>query len=292
MSERPPRRRSTRSSAATPQTRRRRDRNALVETHTGFAYHIANRYRSRGMADEDIRQVALLALVKAIDRFDPDHGAAFTSFAGRTIEGEIKRHFRDTAWSVRVPRSTKELHLAVRRAGDDLTHTLGRPPTVREIAAHLEVDTDDVVTALSASAAFTTASLDRPTDDDHSADRDGTLANRGRRPRRRRRSPPRGASHRHASRAGAGDRAFALLRGADTVRDRRTGGHEPDARVAAAAPVVRRDARRGELTRSRRHGIRLRFGRDDAARWLGNTTERHRHLVRTPRRTERGALEG
>lgn len=158
------------------QTRRRRDRNALVEAHTGFAYHIANRYRSRGMADEDIRQVALLALVKAIDRFDPDHGAAFTSFAGRTIEGEIKRHFRDTAWSVRVPRSTKELHLSVRRAGDDLTHTLGRPPTVREIAAHLEVDTDHVVTALSASAAFTTASLDRPTDDDHSADRDGTLA--------------------------------------------------------------------------------------------------------------------
>jgi len=158
------------------ETRRRRDRNALVEAHTGFAYHIANRYRSRGMNDEDIRQVALLALVKAIDRFDPDHGAAFTSFAGRTIEGEIKRHFRDTAWTVRVPRSTKELHLSVRRAGDDLTQTLGRPPTVKEIAGHLEIDTDDVLTALSASAAFTPASLDRPHDDEHTSDRDGTLA--------------------------------------------------------------------------------------------------------------------
>jgi RNA polymerase sigma-B factor len=157
-------------------SRRRRDRNALVEAHTGFAYHIANRFRSRGLADEDIRQVALLALVKAIDRFDPDHGAAFTSFAGRTIEGEIKRHFRDTAWSVRVPRSTKELHLSVRRAGDELTHTLGRPPTTREIASHLEIDTDDVIAALSASAAFTPASLDRPTDDDRGADRDATLA--------------------------------------------------------------------------------------------------------------------
>lgn len=158
------------------ETGRRRDRNALVEAHTGFAYHIANRFRSRGLADEDIRQVALLGLVKAVDRFDPSHGAAFTSFAGRTIEGEIKRHFRDTAWSVRVPRSAKELHLAVRRAGDELTNTHGRPPSVREIAAHLDIDTDDVVMALSASAAFSAASLERPAGDEPASDRDATLS--------------------------------------------------------------------------------------------------------------------
>ncbi len=87
-------------------------------------------------------------------------GAAFTSFAGRTIEGEIKRHFRDAAWSVRVPRSTKEMHLLVRRASDELSHQLGRSPTVREVAAHLDVDQDAIVEALGASAAFTPTTLD------------------------------------------------------------------------------------------------------------------------------------
>ncbi|NNE94592.1 MAG: sigma-70 family RNA polymerase sigma factor [Acidimicrobiales bacterium] len=100
---------------------RRRDRNALVEAHIGFAHHIARRYGNRGVSEEDLRQIALLALVKSVDRFDVEHGAAFTSFAGRTIEGEIKRYFRDATWAVRVPRSTKELHLLVRRAIDELS---------------------------------------------------------------------------------------------------------------------------------------------------------------------------
>ena len=141
-------------------TRRRRTRNTLVEAHIGFANHIARRYGNRGVPDDDLRQIALLALVKAVDRFDPEVGAAFTSFAGRTIEGEIKRHFRDAAWSVRVPRSTKELHLLVRRANDELAHALGRSPTVREVAAHLDVDPDAVVEALGASAAFSPATLE------------------------------------------------------------------------------------------------------------------------------------
>ncbi len=141
-------------------TRRRRTRNQLVEAHVGFAHHLAARYRNRGVPDDDLRQIALLALVKAVDRYDPSVGAAFTSFAGRTIEGEIKRHFRDAAWSVRVPRSTKEMHLLVRRASDELSHQLGRSPTVREVAAHLDVDQDAIVEALGASAAFTPTTLD------------------------------------------------------------------------------------------------------------------------------------
>ncbi len=160
------------------ESRRRRDRNTLVEAHIGFARHIAKRFANRGVASDDLHQVALLALVKAVDRFDPEVGAAFTSFAGRTIEGEIKRHFRDATWALKVPRSAKELHLKVRRASDDLSATLGRAPTVPEVARHLEIDTDEVVEAFGASAAFSTTSLEPPgaDNDSPSLDRSAQLA--------------------------------------------------------------------------------------------------------------------
>ena len=140
-------------------TKRRRLRNRLVEIHMGLAHHIAGRYLNRGVADDDLRQVALLALVKAVDRFDPDNGAAFSSFAGRTIEGEIKHHFRDATWAVRVPRSAKEMHLLVRRATEELHTKLKHSPSVSEVADHLDVDRDAVVQALGASAAFSPAPL-------------------------------------------------------------------------------------------------------------------------------------
>jgi RNA polymerase sigma-B factor len=143
----------------------RRGRNELVELHMGLAAHIARRL-SRGTNDQDIRQVAMVALVKAVDRFDPDHGTPFSAFAGRTIEGEIKRHFRDRTWAVRVPRSAKELHLAVRRATDELQQRLHRSPTVAELAAHLEIDRDDVVTGLTAGVSYTASSLDGSSSDD------------------------------------------------------------------------------------------------------------------------------
>ena len=104
----------------------------------------------------------MLGLVKAVDRFDPDHGAAFSSFAGTTIEGELKRHFRDKTWTVRVPRSAKELHLSVRRATEELSQRLGHSPTVDEIARHLEIDRDDVFRGLAASAAYSVGTLDGP----------------------------------------------------------------------------------------------------------------------------------
>ena len=152
-------------------------RNEIVERHLGLAAHIAKRYTGRSSGDDDLRQVAMLGLVKAVDRFDPDHGAAFSSFAGTTIEGELKRHFRDKTWTVRVPRSAKELHLSVRRATEELSQRLGHSPTVDEIARHLEIDRDDVFRGLAASAAYSVGTLDGPgTDDDYSPDRQRALA--------------------------------------------------------------------------------------------------------------------
>lgn len=130
----------------------------------GLAVHIAKRYNVRAGRDDDIEQVAMLALVKAVDRFDRTMGVPFAAFAGRTIEGEIKRHFRDATWTLKVPRGAKELHLAVRRANDELSNTLGRSPSVAEVAEHLHVDTDDVITGLSVSEARRVESIDpRPT---------------------------------------------------------------------------------------------------------------------------------
>lgn len=143
-------------------TRGRRLRNQLVERHMGLAAFVARRYARRGAPDDDLRQVAFLALVKAVDRFEPDRGVAFSTFAGRTIEGEIKRHFRDHTWSLRVPRSAKEIHLQLRRANDELTQRLGQSPTVEQLADHLGIGTDQVLEGIAAGAATTTASLDAP----------------------------------------------------------------------------------------------------------------------------------
>ena len=138
----------------------RRVRNQLVERHMGLAAHIAKRFGRSGLHDEDLRQVAMLGLVKAVDRFDPEHGAAFSSFAGLTIEGELKRHFRDTSWTVKVPRSAKELHLLVRNASDELASRTATAPTVEQLAEYLGIDRDDVFRGLAASAAYSVGTLD------------------------------------------------------------------------------------------------------------------------------------
>ncbi|HNK38791.1 MAG TPA: sigma-70 family RNA polymerase sigma factor, partial [Microthrixaceae bacterium] len=135
-------------------------RNALVEDNMGLALHFTTRYRRSDTEDDDLRQVALLGLVKAIDRFDPTRGVAFSTFAGRTIDGELKRHFRDQTWALRVPRSVKDLHVSVRRASEALEQQLSRSPTVRELADHLDVSVDEVIGALGATAARRAGSLD------------------------------------------------------------------------------------------------------------------------------------
>jgi RNA polymerase sigma-B factor len=157
-------------------TGRRRVRNQIVEAHMGLAVHIARRYNARAGRDDDIEQVAMLALVKAVDRFDATRGVPFSSFAGRTIEGEIKRHFRDATWAVKVPRSAKELHLAVRRAGEELASANGRSPSVAEVAEHLQIDRDDVITGLAAAGARSTGSIDTNTDDGNGVDPDRLVA--------------------------------------------------------------------------------------------------------------------
>lgn len=135
-------------------------RNALVEDNMGLALHFTTRYRRSDTEDDDLRQVALLGLVKAIDRFDPTRGVAFSTFAGRTIDGELKRHFRDQTWALRVPRSVKDLNVSVRRASEALEQQLSRSPTVRELADHLDVSVDEVIGALGATAARRAGSLD------------------------------------------------------------------------------------------------------------------------------------
>ncbi len=140
-------------------------RNQLVNAHIGLAEFLAKRFSHRGEPTEDLVQVASLALVKAVERFDPHRQLEFTTFATPTIVGELKRHFRDRSWMVRVPRRVQELYLQVSRAIEDLSLETGRSPTVAEIAARVNVSPDQVHEALDAGDAHRLASL--------SADDDG-----------------------------------------------------------------------------------------------------------------------
>jgi len=137
-------------------------RNDLVEANSRLVEPHVRRYRGRGIPDDDLRQHGLLALVHAVERFDPEMGVKFSTFASRTIDGEMKRLLRDRSWAVRPPRRSQELGLALRRAEEELAHRLGRAPTPRELAAQLEVDVDDVLTAREALEARTSSSLDAP----------------------------------------------------------------------------------------------------------------------------------
>lgn len=148
-------------------TRDRRLRNELVEAHRQLADYFVRRYSRRGVAADDLRQLALVAIIHAVERFDPDVGVTFSTFASRTIEGELKRYFRDRTWSVRPPRRAQELHLELRRTEEELAQTLGRSPTVAELADTLDVSEDHVLEALEAGVAHQAASLDHaPSGDD------------------------------------------------------------------------------------------------------------------------------
>ena len=142
-------------------------RERLVERFLPLARQLARRYGSAGEPLDDLVQVASLGLVKAIDRYELDRGTAFSSFAVPTILGEIKRHFRDTGWTVRVPRAIQERRIQVNRAIPALTGRLGRSPTTAEIAEHIQATTEDVLEALEAAVAYEPVSLDSsPSSDD------------------------------------------------------------------------------------------------------------------------------
>ncbi|MEV7689902.1 SigB/SigF/SigG family RNA polymerase sigma factor [Streptomyces bungoensis] len=135
-------------------------RDELVTAWLPMAHRIAGRFRDRGEAVEDLRQVAALGLVKAIDRFDPSRGA-FESYAVPTITGEVKRHFRDRMWALRVPRRVQELRNRVRVARRDLTQNPGSPePSVADIAAHTGLTEEEVAAGMEALESFSTLSLD------------------------------------------------------------------------------------------------------------------------------------
>jgi RNA polymerase sigma-B factor len=126
---------------------------------------LASRYAGRGEPLEDLVQVGALGLIKAVDRFDVDRGVEFSSYAVPTIVGEIRRHFRDKAWAMHVPRRLKELSVRLSRVLDELTTELGRSPTIAELAVATGVEEEDVIDALDSANAYSTRSLHAPFDD-------------------------------------------------------------------------------------------------------------------------------
>ena len=132
----------------------------LIDAHSGLAHRMASRFANRGEAAEDLIQVAMVGLVKAIDRFDPDRGLRFSTYATPTILGELKRHFRDRGWAVRLPRRIHDLYLNVQHAIDDLAQELRRSPTLQEIAERVCVSVEDVVEAIEAGGLRRSASID------------------------------------------------------------------------------------------------------------------------------------
>lgn len=148
--------------------RRAQLRDELVTGHLPVALHIARRFAHRGEPQEDLQQVATVGLINAVDRFEPDRGSDFLSYAVPTITGEVRRHFRDQAWSMRVPRRLKDLHVAIGTTVSELSQRLGRAPRPSEIAKHLQCDTEEVLEGLEAASAYRSASLDEVLTDESS----------------------------------------------------------------------------------------------------------------------------
>ncbi len=148
---------------------RLRIRSELVELHLPLVEYLARRFRNRGEWLDDLTQVATIGLIKSIDRFDLERGVEFSTYATPTIVGEIKRHFRDKGWAVRVPRRLQELKLALAKAIGELAQNLGRAPTVAELAEHLQMSEEEVLEGLESANAYSTVSLDAPDSGDDDA---------------------------------------------------------------------------------------------------------------------------
>ena len=144
-------------------------RATLVELHLPLVEYLARRFRNRGEWLDDLTQVATIGLIKSIDRFDLERGVEFSTYATPTIVGEIKRHFRDKGWAVRVPRRLQELKLSLTKAIGELAQREGRAPTVSELAAHLQMTEEEVLEGLESANAYSTVSLDAPDSGDEDA---------------------------------------------------------------------------------------------------------------------------
>lgn len=137
-------------------------RDELIESHLRLAEHLARRFSNRGVPLEDLVQVASLGLVKAVERFEPERGLEFSTFATPTIVGELKRHFRDKGWAVRVPRRVQELHVEINSLVGTLTQRLGRSPTIDELARAAGTSEEEILEAMEASQAYRSTSIDAP----------------------------------------------------------------------------------------------------------------------------------
>ena len=144
-------------------------REQLITIHMNLVRFLASKFKNRGEPLDDLIQVGYIGLIKAIDRFDPSRGLEFTTFATPTIMGEIKRHFRDKGWSIRVPRRLQELSAKVTQATDALTKELQRSPTTEEVANYLGVSVDEVLEAMESSSAYSPVPLETPSSDDDDA---------------------------------------------------------------------------------------------------------------------------
>lgn len=142
------------------ETRDKRLRDELIEAHIGLAEHLARRFTHRGEPYDDLVQVSSLGLIKAVDRFDPERGVEFTTYATKTILGELKRHFRDKGWSIRAPRRIQELYLQLGQAVATLSQEHGRSPTIKELVQETGASEDEVIEAMEAGQAYRSASLD------------------------------------------------------------------------------------------------------------------------------------
>ena len=143
-----------------PDGERSRLRDDLVRLHLPLVEHCARRFQNRGEPLEDLVQVGTIGLIKAVDRFDAERGVEFSTYATPTIVGEIKRHFRDKGWAIRVPRRLQELRMAISGVTGDLSQRLGRAPTPREIAEKLGISVEEVMEGLESANAYATLSLD------------------------------------------------------------------------------------------------------------------------------------
>jgi RNA polymerase sigma-B factor len=148
---------------------RNRVRDELVEMHLPLVEYLARRFRNRGEPLDDLVQVATIGLIKSVDRFDLERGVEFSTYATPTIVGEIKRHFRDKGWAIRVPRRLQELKLSLTKATSELSQSLGRSPTVAELAGHLGMSEEEVLEGLESANAYSAVSLDAPDGGDEDA---------------------------------------------------------------------------------------------------------------------------
>jgi RNA polymerase sigma-B factor len=149
--------------------RRAAVRDRLVTLHLPVAQHIAAKFSGRGEPGDDLQQVATVGLIHAVDRYDPSRGIAFLAYAVPTMMGEVRRYFRDSTWSVRLPRRLSELHQALGRASRELSQQLGSAPTPSQLAHHLGVGVEEVQEALQAGQSYRAASLDEPGGGDDAA---------------------------------------------------------------------------------------------------------------------------